>query len=114
MKNKILIAISSLFLIVAATFGVGAAFGGSKPSITYVYSNHCRACVVFERNVLQNKTVRQELSRFNYKKVNASTGEVSVYVTPTVIIYNKHHKIVRKFVPPQSPEEFLDIIRNVE
>ncbi len=114
MKNKILIAISSLFLILAATFGVGAAVGGSKPSVTYVYSNHCRACVVFERNVLQNSAVRQELSRFNYKKVNASTGEIDVYVTPTVIIYNKHHKVVRKFVPPQNPEEFLDILKSVE
>lgn len=98
------------FLLSSLSFAAAA----SKPTVVVVYSHGCPMCDEFEARVLADAEVKKALRKFNVKKVNASTTKIDVEVTPTVIIYDKNKKQVRKFVPSLEKRKFIDILNKVD
>lgn len=114
MKNKIL-GITSAIILVLSLFAANTIFAKGKYTLMYVYMDPCRMCHDFEKRVLSDPTVKEELTKFNFKKVNANRTRVEgVRLTPTVIIYNDKNEQVRKWLPSLDRGEFLEIIRQYE
>lgn len=85
-----------------------------KPIVLVVSSNSCPMCDEFESRVLSNPEVKKELGRFTLQKANAHTSKVRVEVTPTVIIYDKNHKQIMKFVPSLDKSKFIEKLKKVK
>lgn len=85
----------------------------NKITVTYVYSDHCQYCRIFESEVLEDSEVQSLLRKFEFKKVTPRATNPRVTVTPTVIIY-QNNKIVKKWVPALSKRKFMDILREYQ
>lgn len=90
------------------------AFASSKPKVVYVFQEHCGMCHKFEEAVLSDSAVKKELERFEFKKVLANEANLDVEVTPTVFIYDKNGKQVKKFVPSADKNKFIQTLKKAQ
>jgi hypothetical protein len=111
--NKNLFRILFSFILMTIAFGVNSVFASPNVTVSYVYSNNCRYCHVFESKILSDPEVRSLLSKFNFKKVTSKSTKPRIMVTPTVIIY-QNNKIVKQWVPSLDKGQFIDILRDYE
>lgn len=111
--------ISNIFKIISSiAFGsilfANVAIAGTKPTVVVVSSQACPMCVEFDNRVLKDAEVKKELSKFILKKVNANSTKIKVDVTPTVVIFDKNNKQIRKFVPSLDKAKFIEILKQAE
>jgi len=114
MNKKVLVLLTGLFILMSTFFGMGSVLANDKTKVIYAYMDDCRMCKVFESKVLSDPEVREALSKFIFEKIDATTGRVNVAVTPTILVFNKNNKLIRKLVPSLNKEDFLEFLRKYE
>lgn len=115
--KKLSLSLSALLLglfVIANNIFADSNPANSKPKVIFVYQEHCRMCHEFENTVLSDPKVKEELKKFNFTKIDANSGKVDVEVTPTIIIYNKNNKQIKKYVPNTNKDKFLQILKKAE
>ena len=77
----------------------------------------CRACSVFERQVLDDEQVKKKLTNFKFTQYNIETKEgqhhkkrLGVSLIPSVVALNKDGEVVEKIIG-RSKYEFLNFLR---